>query len=551
VPGAQPGGDGSEVRPFATLEEVLGRVVPGDVVVLSRGLHSFAGAISTPNLAIVGACPSGAIISAPPGQTALEVERSVVLKDLGLESRDAAALTLDRFATATVDGLSVNVTGSSPAIQLEGGASLSGVEVRVQSTGAALVLDGVVDLEGVELRTDGPLAVDVRATGQLKLVNLRVRGSIVHHGVSLILTDGVLEASGLAVDKSGSGSLTLESLYTSAGLQLQGGRSTLSAVSVEGGTVLVNASTLNIRGVRIKEPSGVGLNVQESDLSGSGLVILGAVGSGLRVRNGSLELSDLVLLDIHVDPAAPEEGDGSGIWIDGQVEASVRLERLVVARADGSGLLQKGTGLQEVYHFHAEDIGAGPNRTGAGLASSGPTSVAIYRASIRRVQGTALWQQGPFQYHHTSSVDVSNSGIGIRIPGQPTPWKEVAARLSGVRVVRSGAVGLCLGQNAQVTAEDLLVSSTGGQDPPLDYCNPPGPFAGVGVSIGSQADLQLSNFNLEDNPRAIVQSSVGELNLSRGAFSRNGVVYEVPGLEAKDVLLNILYLNNDRIWADR
>jgi hypothetical protein len=277
------------------------------VVVLSRGLHSFAGAISTPNLAIVGACPSGAIISAPPGQTALEVERSVVLKDLGLESRDAAALTLDRFATATVDGLSVNVTGSSPAIQLEGGASLSGVEVRVQSTGAALVLDGVVDLEGVELRTDGPLAVDVRATGQLKLVNLRVRGSIVHHGVSLILTDGVLEASGLAVDKSGSGSLTLESLYTSAGLQLQGGRSTLSAVSVEGGTVLVNASTLNIRGVRIKEPSGVGLNVQESDLSGSGLVILGAVGSGLRVRNGSLELSDLVLLDIHVDPAAPEE----------------------------------------------------------------------------------------------------------------------------------------------------------------------------------------------------------------------------------------------------
>jgi hypothetical protein len=98
---------------------------------------------------------------------------------------------------------------------------------------------------------------------------------------------------------------------------------------------------------------------------------------------------------------------------------------------------------------------------------------------------------------------------------------------------------------------DLLVSSTGGQDPPLDYCNPPGPFAGVGVSIGSQADLQLSNFNLEDNPRAIVQSSVGELNLSRGAFSRNGVVYEVPGLEAKDVLLNILYLNNDRIWADR
>lgn len=548
--GATPGGDGTQDRPHATIQEALGRVVPGDVVVLAKGLYEFAGAVSTPNVSIVGACPVGTLIVAPPSQTALQIERSVVLKNVTVESRDAPAVTLDRFAAAVVEGVLVNVSGLAPAVGLAGGARLSGIGVLVQSSVAALDLDGSVDLEGVELRSAGPVAVDVRSSGQLKLGNLRVQGSIVHRGVSVILSDGVLKAPGLAIDQSGSGHLSLERIYTSGGLKVEGGSVSLSTVSVEGAGVTVQSSTVTLAGLWIREPTGVGLEVEESNLLGSGLVILGAVGGGLRAKNGSLSLSDLVLLDTHADPA-PGEMDGSGIWIDGQVEASARLVRLVVARADGSGLLQKGSGRQEIDDFHAEDIGAGPNRTGAGLASSGPRRVTIYGASIHRVQGTALWQQGPFESHHASHVDISDSGIGIRIPGNAEALSSSLAEFHSSRVVRSGAVGLCLGQNARVTASNLHISTTGGQDPPLDYCNPPGPFAGVGVSIGSQAELQLSNFNLEDNPRAIVQSSVGELTLSSGTFSRNGVVYEVPGLEAKDVLLNILYLNNDRIWADR
>ncbi len=549
--GAIPGGDGTQDRPYGAIQEALGRVVPGDVVVLAKGLYEFAGVVSTPNVSIVGACPVGTLIVAPPSQTALQIERSVVLKNVTVESRDAPAVTLDRFATAVVEGVLVSVSGVAPAVGLAGGARLSGIGMLVQSTGPAFHLDGAVDLEGVELRSVGGIAVDVRSSGQLKLVNLRVQGSIVHRGVSVILSDGVIEGPGLAMDQSGSGDLSLVRIYTSGGLKLEGGSVSLTSVSVEGAGVTVQSSAVTLAGLRIREPKGVGLEVEESDLSGSGLVILGALGGGLRAKNGSLDLSDLVLLDTHADPAAPQEKDGSGIWIDGQDEAYAWLRRLVVARADGSGLLQKGSGAQGINDLHAEDIGAGPDRTGAGLASSGPGRAEINRASIHRVQGTALWQQGPFWLQNASSLDISDAGIGIRIPGRPTPWTEDPARLSAVRVVRSGAVGLCLGQNVRVTASSLHISTTGGQDPPLDDCNPPGPFAGVGVSIGSQADLQLSNFNLEDNPRAIVQSSVGELTLSYGTFTRNGVVYEVPGLEAKDVLLNILYLNNDRIWADR
>ncbi|MBK6688100.1 MAG: hypothetical protein IPG45_26730 [Deltaproteobacteria bacterium] len=492
----------------------------------------------------------GSLIGAPPGRAALQIERSVVLKNVAVESRDAPAVTLDRFATAVVDGVLVNVSGPSPAVELAGGALLSGAGVLVQSTAPAFDLEGAVDLEAVELRTEGPISVQLQASGQLKLANFRVRGSILHRGVSVILQDGVLEAPGLAIDQTGAGTLTLERIYSSGALKLEGGSVSLKSVSVEGAGVTVQSSTVTLAGLWIREPTGVGLEVEASDLSGSGVVILGAVGGGLRAKNGSLDLSDLVLLDTRADPAAPQEMDGSGIWIDGQVEANAQLARLVVARADGSGLLQKGRGRQWIQDFYAEDIGAGPNRTGAGLASSGPGRVEIHRASIHRVQGTALWQQGPFEDHYTSSVDVSDSGIGIRIPGNAEALSSSLAEFHSARVVRSGAVGLCLGQNARV-AFSGRISATGGQDPPLDYCNPPGAFAGVGVSIGSQAELQLSNFNLEDNPRAIVQSSVGELNLARGAFSRNGVVYEVPGLEAKDVLLNILYLNNDRIWADR
>lgn len=547
--GATPGGDGTQARPYGTLQEVLERVVPGDVVVLARGSHEFAGAISTPNISIVGACLMGSLIVAPPGRAALQIERSVVLKNVSVESRDAPAVILDRFATAVVDGVLVNVSGPSPAVAIAGGALLSGAGLLVQSTAPAFDLEGALDLEAVELRTEGSISVQLQASGQLKLANFRVRGSILHRGVSVILQDGVLEAPGLVIDQTGAGTHTLERIYSSGALKLEGGSVSLKSVSVEGAGVTVQSSTVTLAGLWIREPTGVGLEVEASELSGSGVVILGAVGGGLRAKNGSLDLSDLVLLDTRADPAAPQEKDGSGIWIDGW-EVNAQLVRLIVARADGSGLLQKGGERHEIRDFYAEDIGAGPNRTGAGLASSGPGRVEIHRASIHRVQGTALWQQGPFEYHYTSSVDVSDSGIGIRIPGNAEALISSLAEFHSARVVRSGAVGLCLGQNARV-AFSGRISATGGQDPPLDYCNPPGAFAGIGVSVGSQAELQLANFAIEDNPRAIVQSSVGELNLARGAFSRNGVVYEVPGLEAKDVLLNISYLNNDRIWADR
>jgi hypothetical protein len=53
----------------------------------------------------------------------------------------------------------------------------------------------------------------------------------------VILSDGVLEAPGLAVDQSGVRDLTLERIYTSGGLKLEGGSVSLTSVSVEGAGV--------------------------------------------------------------------------------------------------------------------------------------------------------------------------------------------------------------------------------------------------------------------------------------------------------------------------
>jgi hypothetical protein len=199
VAGAQPGGDGSEARPYATIAEAYLSRFDAAVIVLSPGVHAVRDFSVTRSLTLIGAGP---------GTTALSGASSGPVISVRGASLTLTALSLRRDDGAVAQAPLLSVDASSCAlrdVRMQGG--LDGVQARRSAVTGARVTVADASRYGVFLE-DGALALEdfiVRGAGAqgIRLVrghfDLRV-GAVVGSGRHGLVATGAAPSLGGRAD---------------------------------------------------------------------------------------------------------------------------------------------------------------------------------------------------------------------------------------------------------------------------------------------------------------------------------------------------------------
>ena len=293
---ADPGGDGSRGRPYASIGDAIADASAGDIVAVGPGEYAEEVVLSE-EIALVGACVEETIITAP-------------------TPSNAPVVTIDDRGGALVRDISI--TGDRPGIRVRGTATPSHIEaVRVFSAQTR----GIAVNEG---------AADVTMR-RVHVTNTRPQPIDEAFGIGLVVAEG----SSATLD---------ECVFT---------RNRMFAVAAidPGTTVSVARSVLRATQAELSsEAWGFGLSVEagaavtmsESLLSAN--QIMSANISSLTTPEGeaptSLDMSNVVIADTQFRRATGESGRGLNIVAG----AEVRLDQVAIVRSREVGLfIESGT----------------------------------------------------------------------------------------------------------------------------------------------------------------------------------------------------------------
>lgn len=527
-------------RPLGALEDALAVALPSDAIILAQGLHPFTGVVTVPNLQIIGACAAGVVIEGSGQAPALSLLDQVHLEGLTVRGHGAPALLVG----ATVDLTAVHLAadGVGPALQVEPGAQVTGHDVRVVAEGPALRSQGSVALTGAELFSHGPVAVEA-LRGSVDLNGFRATGRVDTTEGDLTLTEGVIDRADGALEVEGPGKVDLGQLAVWGRSRVTGAEVDLQDVSLLGGGFAVGGSTLAVDGLTVVDAPEVGFFAEASGVNVWSLVVAGAMGRGVWLRRSIYGLGSLRVTDVVGQPEVSMEHDGSGVWVEAsRPKAGLGIERTEVARVEGSGLLVRG-GTCRLWEVRVQEVGAGPDRTGAGVACSATQRAALDAVDVRDIAGAGVWIEPSIGL--IRDLVVEDAGIGLRVPGS-SEVVESELCVQRAALQRIGAVGVCLGQNASAKLHSLSIEMTGGQVPAVDYCVPPAAVEGTAIAVGSQASVAVHWFKLIGGARGVWAHPTAALNLNVGEIADFGVGLEAPSVPDEG-LLDVHFQNNGSI----
>ncbi len=463
------GGDGSRAAPFGSIVQGVSSAPDGSIVAIAPGSYP-NGVRITRELTLWGAC-TDVVIDAMRDAGVTAVGADVTLKNL-------------------------TVVGSTQGVWAFNGATIDAEAVVVDQADSGFLsfgTDASMTLTEVLVRGVRDAAFDASATSALTVREAFVVDSV---GALLVNSGGTVQIEDLVARRIATS--PEETAIVAVGLvdaTVRIARASLEALGTE--SILVNGSTFELEDVvATYDPAragrGTGLFVTEGGLitmdrvrlEGPGFQGLGVAdpGSGAIVR-------DLVIRDV---VAADVIGRGQGIEVNAGAMAA--LERVVIARANGVGILANGVG----------------------------TTLAL---SDTRVDGTAPQESGTFG----RALQVQQGASAI------------AQRFSATGNHEATIVGASPGTVVELV--DLLVEDT--RDPTCVGASCTGAGIGIGSYLG--ATVTARSFRVSRSALAGVQVAVdGQLDLSTGevSFSPIGANVQVEGYDVDRLSADVAYREN-------
>lgn len=452
VDAAASGGDGSEARPFTTLEDALGAGATG--ILLAAGDYTIVSSLLPADLEVRGVCPDRSRIVAPAGGLAAVVGPGARLAltgvtvtgtGLGLAARGTIALDrvviepgLESFGVTLMGGtLSARRTvirGPVPSVRLpassgiygEAGSTVTLTDVVVDGAeGEGILLDAStltgerVVIQHVDPQPDGQLGGGLAVVNgstatvtDLYVLDTHDHGITSDSGGSFELTHVVVDDVATAPAESNGRGL---SVWNGMGVvrSLLVRRSTATGASVRaGGTLLISDAV--IQAIQPLEGFGSGLAIEEGSLAVERGLILDATFFGAINRSGTLTATDL-----RIERVIESRGSGGGVACsDGGTCSLTRfsLGELVtygaVAVGDGSTLSLETGSIRDVRASSTYGIGRGIEVHSGGGGTV--RDVSIDGVVETGIVAFALDEMGFLHDTRLSLTDVRVSGIAER-----------------------------------------------------------------------------------------------------------------------------------------
>ncbi|MGZ3419113.1 MAG: hypothetical protein ACXVEE_14675 [Polyangiales bacterium] len=282
---AAAGGDGSESKPFSSLDDAVAASRDGDVVALAAGKY-FSSAYVDRAITIRGRCPSMVSIEGGAGNTSIAIRNVVKLERVAVANSDVGVVAIDAVVELndvwihdlTADGVYVQVPSGESNVTLR-----HSLVERVHDTGFGVygatglversVIRDVGAAEGTDARGLG-VAAESNA-GRKKPAKITVRNSLIERchesGVMIAGSEGTVEAT-LVRDID---AMVSDNVFG-------------TGISV-------------ILDKRIKRPATAELR---------DLVITNTVLAGIYVENSSAKISGTTVTDIRPSPSDKKLGSG-------------------------------------------------------------------------------------------------------------------------------------------------------------------------------------------------------------------------------------------------
>lgn len=385
------GGDGSMAAPYGTIRDAIVRAPPGAAILLAKG--TYAEAIDVfGGLRVIGACAAETFLAPETGGAVVRVaELGVVVED----------------------------------VTLRPGAGLRGVEVTGELTLRAVRVEGATD--------DAVFVFEGGALEASRLVVRDARASMPLFGRGLTVTDGAATVAQALFDGCpGSGVLVS-----------RGGRVSARAIRVT-----QSGEGIQGRPLVIAQGEGGELTLAESLLEGG-------AGTGVLVSEaGTLEVDQVVIRDLFVDPAMPSASAGIFARTAGRVEARrLRIERTELL---GAGLAEGSEGtFEDTYVARVGAAALDGQPVAMGILYSGP-SLVVRRMAIRDIDRMGVQvERGTLVLEDVSIARTGDGpGTGYVPMGYAQLEGETTLRRVRVEATRGAAI---FAEATTVTLEDVAV----------------------------------------------------------------------------------------------
>ena len=551
-PGAQ-GGDGSRPAPFGTLQAALSAVGSDGIIALTEGTYT-AAVVSSGGVTVWGACVSGTLLQ--PASTIAFIGGQGGLRNLTLDSPAGGVRINGQGTQVILQDVVISGHEVGPAIEVAT-SSLTVNRVRIRGTAdiptSALVAKGraYVQASSVMFEDNGGYTVwvqdrqtrvdiqDAQLSAQGRI--FRTRGALYAFGGgelnlrSALVTD--FRATG-AVSEGAATQMSAEQVVFqrildpdgAIGVHVGEGTSVdLSKVRIEG----IEGAALRVDGGALKAdrlylgwaPDG---NVGHIDALGGELQLArtyleGSNRWGLRSMNAKLVLRDLHIAGVRRSWISTQESFlGVGLWLRAGTE--IDAQRVLLEDLETHGV-QAYTEVGEpgirgaLWDLHVRDVDdLGPDG-GHGLDFRQGVDLEVTRARVEQTANIAVYLR---ERAETEFVDleVKDARFGVR------PTHESVTSLSRVLVAQTRSGAVCVRDDAQVRAEDLILVQTLGpsEQDAGGICADGMPAVGDGLLVNQDAFMQLQRYEISGSvATGIVSLAADAVHAADGRVTGNRV----------------------------
>ncbi len=526
-PGAQ-AGDGSRPAPFGTLQAAVSAVGPDGIIALTEGTYT-APVVSSAGATLWGACVSGTWLR--PASTIAFIGGQGGLRNLTLDSPAGGVRINGQGTQVTLREVVISGHEVGPAIEVAT-SSLTMDRVRIRGTAtiptSALVAKGraYVQASSVMLEDNGGYTVwvqDRQTRVDVQDAQLSAPGRIFRtRGALYVFGGGALNLrSALVTDFRARGAVS-----EGAATQFSAEQAVFQRILDPDGAVGVQVgegASVDLSKVRIERIEGAALRVDGGVLNADRLYLgwaaegyVGHVGH-IEALGGQLELArtylegsnrwglrsmnaKLVLRDLHIAAvqrtwiSEQESFLGVGLWL--RTGTEIDAQRVLLEDMDTHGV-QAYTAVGEpgirgvLSDLHVRDVDDLGPKAGHGLEFRDGVDLQVTRALVERSANIAVYLLGRAETEFVD-LDVQDARFGVR------PTNDTITSLSRVRVAEARSGAVCVRDDAQVRAEDLILAQTLGpsEQDAGGICADGMPAVGDGLLVNEGALLQLQRYEI-------------------------------------------------------
>ncbi len=546
-------GDGTVARPFGTIARAIDAAEEGAVIAIGKGRYRESLVIER-SLSLQGACADETEIAATDLNAIVVAAASVVdLRALTVSASEGWAVTARDDATVNVDGLRVDIAGSSAFYA-------TGREMHVRDVVTRTVATGMSCVRGTCSLRDATIATPSIAVSNMggsvtieRVVVLPARDRETASALALATaSDTTIRGFAVIAPRATiglSGRVTVEDLYLGeqAYVIIAGGETTLrrvyaaprSAFDLQRAAVVAFEDVLlDDNGFGVFEETIPAIFVREATTRLDRVAF--ERGKGVFVQGSTLRGSDVTLRGVET----PEGRGGFAVFAN---DAMIELERASIDTPRTSAVLALGASrvsLRDLRLHGSEGI--------FGVGAVGGASLTLERAAIESARTVAVFASGSTSRIEGSDVaiddtlpatDAADFGRAIDAEGGAT------IELSRVRISRSRGHAVIALAGASLVLRDLAVESTR----PLSCARTSCPDVSYGVGVGAYgAHVGLEGFSLRTAALCGLHiAAPGDVDLTRGLVAQTpiAVCLDDPGFDTARLTEGVMFVENGQNLA--